>query len=312
MKTNLNAKKMTVAIQTLAVLRQQEATLRTELGRLEKKIAQAHKMLNGQLPAEIAEANAQLLVSALRSDTAAETAVSELEELTRTSQNDGLTGTPNRALMRDRMEQAIAAAHRRGTGTAVIFVDLDHFKKINDTMGHTVGDEVLTMVARRLEAAVRETDTVSRHGGDEFLVLLSEVTHPAHAAIIANKILASLDEPCQIGKGTLQVAVSLGIAFCPKDAHDADTLITLADAAMYQSKKAGGGRFAFYRQDVTVKTKSLANGLDGPLQSDAHLQFPLPEIEVGGQDLRVCDRRIANGNDRRQRSALSARRVAVV
>ncbi len=309
MKTNLNAKKVAVAIQTLAVLRQQEATLRTELGSLEKKIAAAHKVLSAQLPAEIAEANAQLVVSALRSDTAAETAVNELEELTRTSQNDGLTGTPNRALMHDRMEQAIATAYRRGAGIAVIFVDLDRFKEINDTLGHTVGDAVLTMVARRLEAAVRESDTVSRHGGDEFLVLLSEVAHPAHAAIIANKILTSLDAPCQIGQNKLQVAVSLGIAFCPKDAHDANTLITLADAAMYQSKKAGGGRFTFYRQDETAKTNSLANGLDGQLQSDEHLQFPLPEMEAGGQDLRVCDRRKANDNDRRQRSALSARRV---
>jgi diguanylate cyclase (GGDEF)-like protein len=309
MKTNLNAKKMTIAIQTLAVLRQQEATLRTELGSLEKKIAAAHKMLNGQFPGEVAEANAQLVVSALHSDAVAETAVNELEELARTSQNDGLTGTPNRALMRDRMEQAIATAHRRGTGTAVIFVDLDHFKEVNDTMGHTVGDEVLTMVARRLETAVRETDTVSRHGGDEFLVLLPEIAHPAHAAIIANKILASLDAPCQIGKNTLQVAVSLGIAFCPKDAHDADTLICLADAAMYQSKNAGGGRFAFYCKEESAKSSSQANALDGQLQSDAHLQYPIPEMETGGHDLRVCDRRKANNNDRRQRSALSARRL---
>ncbi len=309
MKNILTTEKIAVATQTLAQLRQQEATLRTELGRLEDEIAAAHEVLNGNLPAEIVEANENLLLAALRSETLADRAFNELEELTRTSQHDGLTGTPNRALMQDRMEHAITVAYRHGTDIAVIFVDLDHFKDINDTMGHRVGDEVLTTVSRRLEAAVRDSDTVSRHGGDEFLVLLSEVAHPAHAAIIANKILASFDEPCQIDGHVLQVSVSLGIALYPKDAHDVATLISRADSAMYQAKKAGGARFEFFSHAASDVASPQNNTLHGPPNSDSGRQFLLPDMKPGTQDLRVRERRKNSNHDRRQSAGLSARRM---
>jgi len=309
MKTDLKAKKFSVVTETLAGLRWQETALRTEIGRLEAELSATQKMFTGPLPAEIVEANENLLLAALRSETLADTAFNELEEITRTSQHDGLTGTPNRALMQDRMENAIAMAHRHGSSIAVIFVDLDHFKDINDTLGHAVGDEVLTTVARRLEAAVRDSDTVSRHGGDEFLVLLSEVAHPAHAAIIANKILASLDKPCQIGGNALQVSVSLGIALYPKDAQDVPTLISRADSAMYNAKKAGGARFEFFTKGASNEVSPQPDALNGQQHSDSGRQFMLPDMKPGPQDLRVRERRKGSNNDRRQSVALSARRI---
>ena len=120
----------------------------------------------------MAEANEQLALVALHAESVAETAVSELGELARSGQRDPLTGLPNRLLMLDRLENAIATARRHETRIAVLFIDLDNFKRINDTLGHAIGDEALKLAARRLQSAVRDSDTVSRHGGEEFLVLL--------------------------------------------------------------------------------------------------------------------------------------------
>ncbi len=168
----------------------------------------------------------------------------ELGELTRTSQRDVLTGTPNRALMLDRVGSAIAMSHRRGTRAALLFVDLDCFKQINDTLGHAVGDSVLRLVTRRLESVIRDSDTVSRHGGDEFLVLLAEVSHPTDAALIAAKMLLAVAEP--VPEPLPALSASIGIAIYPEDGQEAALLIANADAAMYRSKKQGRGGFAFH------------------------------------------------------------------
>jgi len=309
MKINLKAKKAAVATQTLVLLRQQEAALRATLGRLKNEVSAAQQALTDALPGEIVEANERLLLAALHSETLADTAVNELQELARTSQHDGLTGTPNRALMQDRMEHAIAMAHRHGTSIAAIFVDLDHFKEINDTLGHAVGDVVLTTVARRLEAAVRDSDTVSRHGGDEFLVLLSQVAHPADAAIIATKILASMAEPCPINGNVLRVSGSLGIALYPKDAQDVPTLISRADSAMYHAKKAGGAQFEFFSQAASGEASPQPDALNGHQHSDSVQQFMLRETPPGAQNLRVRERRKDSNRDRRQGAVLSARRI---
>ena len=151
------------------------AGLRAELRSLQRELVAARNELAGSRGAQLREVNEQLVLSALRAQHVADTAAGDLDELTRTSQRDALTGMPNRALMRDRLEQAIALARRHGTRTAVLFVDLDGFKTVNDELGHGAGDEVLQLLARRMESVVRGSDTVSRHGGDEFLVLLAEV-----------------------------------------------------------------------------------------------------------------------------------------
>lgn len=201
---------------------------------------------SGPRGAELREANEQLILAALHAEAVAESAVSHLDELARSLKHDALTGTPNRALMLDRLENAIAFAKRHGTRVAVLFLDLDEFKQINDTFGHAVGDAAVELAARRLELEVRESDTISRHGGDEFVVLLAEVADPSDAALVAGKILAALGKTSRIDNHPISLSASIGIALFPDDATDAATLITNADAAMYRCKNQGGGAFQFY------------------------------------------------------------------
>jgi diguanylate cyclase (GGDEF)-like protein len=145
----------------------------------------------------------------------------------------------------DRLQSALTMAQRRGVRSAVIFLDIDHFKQINDTLGHATGDAVLQQVARRLQAAVRDSDAVGRHGGDEFLVLLAEVSKMADATQIVRKIISDIAAPSLVGGHILHVSVSVGVAIFPDDALDASTLIGLADTAMYRSKRRGGSSFTF-------------------------------------------------------------------
>ena len=240
---------------TRAALAQQVAGLRAELARLQLELASVRAGSPDRLATHLREANEQLVLSALRAQQAADTAVGQFDQLTRSSQLDGLTGTPNRALMLDRLEQAIVLARRHGTRAAVLFVDLDAFKPINDAMGHGVGDALLQLTARRLESMVRESDTVCRYGGDEFLVVLAEVPQAADAQRIAEKMLAAMAEPCVIQAHALRPAASIGFALYPDDGDDVATLIEHADAAMYRIKHCGGGGIARHlavdRSDVS-------------------------------------------------------------
>ncbi len=162
--------------------------------------------------------------------------------------HDELTGLPNRALLTDRLEHELNQAKRHGWRTAVMFIDLDGFKLINDRLGHAAGDQVLRVVAQRLTANTRSVDTVSRFGGDEFVFLLTEVKDEAFVAQVAEKLLTALDAPCELGQPRSspgpQVRASIGIALFPLHATTADALITTADAAMYQAKQSGSG-YAF-------------------------------------------------------------------
>src|SRR6202046_5625821 len=172
------------AASTVAALKQQADAIRADIARSRRELVQVQRDIAGTRAAQLVEANEQLVLAALQAETIAEAATGHLDELARTSQRDALTDTPNRALMLDRLENAIALARRHVTRLAVLFLDLDQFKHINDTLGHMVGDEVLRLVARRLESVVRASDSVSRHGGDEFLVLVGEITQSADAAVI--------------------------------------------------------------------------------------------------------------------------------
>ena len=225
---------------TRAALAQQVAALRAELARLQLELAEVRAGSPNSLAIHLREANEQLVLSALRAQQAADTAAGQFDQLIRSSQLDGLTGTPNRALMRDRFEQAIVLARRHGTRAAVLFIDLDAFKPVNDTLGHGVGDELLRLTARRLESVVRESDTVCRYGGDEFLVVLAEVLQADDAQMIAEKMLTAVAAPCVIQGHALRLAASIGIALYPEDGDDATTLIGHADAAMYRIKRRGG------------------------------------------------------------------------
>lgn len=215
--------------------------LLTRLRRLKQQVAEilrdAHET---SLPLE------QLAAVALRAEIIAEAAVIKLGELTRASQHDLLTNLPNRVLMLDRLENAVAMARRHKSRFALLFVDLDGFKNINDTMGHAVGDRVLQIAARRLKSAVRESDTVSRHGGDEFLVLLPGTSQAFDAAMIARKLLVALSAPAQVDGRPITLRASIGIALYPEDSKDVETLIHCADTAMYRAKQNGAARFEFY------------------------------------------------------------------
>ncbi len=172
--------------------------------------------------------------------------------LARLALHDSLTDVPNRTLLNDRLDQAMMRAQRSGTSVALLYVDLDRFKQINDSLGHAVGDELLKSAARRLLGCVRSSDTVSRQGGDEFLVLLEEITHAHDAAVCAEKIISALDAPHRIGPHELRITASVGIATYPGDAEDPNTLLRNADFAMYQAKYTGRNNYQFFKPEMNA------------------------------------------------------------
>jgi diguanylate cyclase (GGDEF)-like protein/PAS domain S-box-containing protein len=167
-----------------------------------------------------------------------------LEEAQFQAQHDALTGLPNRVLLADRLSEALRYARHHDGLIAVLFIDLDRFKPINDTHGHAVGDTVLQVVARRLGQSVRKTDTVARLGGDEFVVVLREIKAPGQAALVARKLLNHVDAPIRIGDHEVKVGASIGIAIGPEEGENAAALLHRADTAMYKVKRerAGQGR----------------------------------------------------------------------
>jgi diguanylate cyclase (GGDEF)-like protein/PAS domain S-box-containing protein len=160
--------------------------------------------------------------------------------------HDSLTDLPNRLLLLDRLSQAIAMAHRNRRQLAVLFLDLDRFKPVNDSLGHEIGDRVLRFVAQRLLRCVRSSDTVSRQGGDEFVILLAEIKHAQDAEICAQKMLSTLCTSSAIEEQDLYITASIGIAIYPDDGHGADALLKHADLAMYRAKESGGNAYRFF------------------------------------------------------------------
>ena len=180
------------------------------------------------------------------------------------AQHDSLTDLPNRVLLSDRLSEAIALSSRYGRKLAVLFVDLDRFKHINDSLGHIVGDRLLQSVARRLFACVRSSDTVGRQGGDEFVVLLQELSQAQDAAITAVKILETLREPHYVNEHELHITASIGIATYPDDGTDVETLMKKVDLAMYHAKEAGRGSYHFFEPEMNaraVESRALEDGL---------------------------------------------------
>lgn len=158
------------------------------------------------------------------------------DQMSHLAMHDSLTDLPNRLLLNDRLCCAITAAHRDRTSLAVLFLDVDHFKEINDSAGHAAGDQLLQSISRRLVSCVRETDTVGRLGGDEFVVLLSEVALAEHAESTARKILAEMSRPHRIDHQDLHITVSVGIPVYPRDGSNAETLLKNADIALFRAK----------------------------------------------------------------------------
>lgn len=171
------------------------------------------------------------------------------------AQHDALTGLPNRLLLRDRLGLALAAARRQGSMLALLFLDLDHFKQINDTLGHPVGDLLLKEVAARLVRCVRGVDTVSRQGGDEFVILLADIGGIEQAAHVAGTILEALGQEFVLAPHRLTISVSIGISLYPSDGVEPDLLLSHADLAMYHAKDGGRSRFRFFNADMNARAQ---------------------------------------------------------
>ena len=166
--------------------------------------------------------------------------------------HDALTGLPNRLLFTDRLHQAMQRAHRENHELALLFLDLDRFKDINDSLGHGVGDAILRQVTERLRAQVREGDTVARLGGDEFTIILGDLRQGSEAGLIARKLVDAFTQPFAVNDHALYMTASIGISLYPQDGADMETLVRNADAAMYRAKEQGRNTFCFYTEDLTA------------------------------------------------------------
>jgi diguanylate cyclase (GGDEF)-like protein/PAS domain S-box-containing protein len=205
------------------------------------------------------------------------------QQITHSAEHDFLTGLPNRMLLNDRIGQAIASARRHAKQVAVLFLDLDGFKHINDSLGHPVGDKLLQSVAKCLAASVRGGDTVSRQGGDEFVVLLPDLQQPEDAAVMAGRILRDVAEPHLVDQQELHVSTSIGVSVFPDDGADAETLIKNADTAMYQAKENGRQSFQFFKpamNDRAVERQSIEGSLRRALERQEFTLHYQPKINI--------------------------------
>ena len=199
------------------------------------------------------------------------------------AQHDSLTNLPNRMLLNDRLTEAISLARRHGRKLALLFLDLDRFKHVNDSLGHAVGDRLLKIVAQRLVACVRSSDTVSRQGGDEFVILLTEVAHVQDAAVSADKILLALRAPYLIDQHELHLTASVGIVTHPDDGADAETLLRNADFAMYHAKDSGRDNYQFFKPDMNMRAlerQFLENGLRHAVERDELTLHYQPKMDL--------------------------------
>jgi diguanylate cyclase (GGDEF)-like protein/PAS domain S-box-containing protein len=201
--------------------------------------------------------------------------------------HDPLTDLPNRLLLGDRLARALALAHRHQRRLAVLFLDVDRFKYINDSLGHILGDELLRAVGRTVTMCVRSSDTVSRHGGDEFVVVLSELEHAEDAAVGAQKIIAALAQPHKLAGHELHVTVSIGISVYPDDGEDAQALLKSADMALYHAKDQGRDCYQFFKPDLNaraIERQSIEAGLHRALDRREFvlLYQPMMNLKTGG------------------------------
>ena len=225
---------------------------------------------------ELEIANAQLE----KSKEQAESVASRMEYH---AHHDALTGLPNRILLNDRIQSELAHARRQQTNTALLFLDLDRFKIINDSLGHAVGDQLLRVIARRLNNCVRDEDTVARLGGDEFMVLLPRISGSADAGRIARKIIDSLVDPISCNGHELHITTSIGISIFPYDGNDAETLIKHADISMYRAKELGRNKAVYYTAEMNAgsrKQLAMETNLRKAVEKNQLRLFYQPKIDI--------------------------------
>ena len=244
-----------------------------------EELKQANELLESQViqrTAELKSANDRLL--------------HDLEERKRVEQSirhiahhDALTGLPNRSLFRDRLTHAMAQADRYHQKLAVMFLDLDRFKAINDTLGHNVGDQLLKIAAERLRSCVRDSDTVARLGGDEFTVIVEDIVEDHDAAAVAQKILDTLSQPFNLYGHEVFISVSVGVTLYPNDDENADNLLRNADSAMYRAKEFGRNNFQFYVAEMNIKARErlmLESSLRRALDRNEFMLYYQPRVSL--------------------------------
>jgi len=207
----------------------------------------------------------------------------QANEMSHLARHDSLTNLPNRVLFYDRLSQAIALACRRRKKLAVLFLDIDRFKHTNDSLGHAVGDQLLQVVAQRLVSCVRNSDTVSRQGGDEFVILLSEVTRARDVSFAASNILAALREPCKIGEHEIHITASIGIGIYADDGMDPGVLMKNADVAMYHAKDSGRDGYQFFTEGMNVRAvqrQAVESSLRHALERHEFALYYQPKMDL--------------------------------
>ena len=205
------------------------------------------------------------------------------DQLEYQANHDGLTGLPNRNLLVDRLGQALLAGERHRRQVAVLFADLDHFKVINDSLGHDLGDRLLQIVAERLTTCVRANDTVARQGGDDFVIILSDLTESEDAALVAQKIQLAVNRPVEIDNHNFELSCSIGISIYPKDGRDAPTLLKNADVAMFRVKEQGRGTFQFFTEELNervVARMTMERCLRRALEHDEFSVHYQPQVDL--------------------------------
>ncbi len=210
------------------------------------------------------------------------------EKFLRLAYHDALTNLPNRLNLHERLEQTISLSKRNHNKFALLLIDLDRFKVINDTLGHHVGDLLLIEVARRLTLSVRETDTVARLGGDEFVVVLTEIESPSDAADVADKIVQMISAPYLISGNDLRTSPSIGICFYPDDANEIGMLLKSGDVAMYHAKAKGRGNYQFFTDEmnqVVMKRQSMEADLRTALEREQFVLYYQPQLDLNSGNL---------------------------
>ena len=260
-------------------LREEVVDKREKVLRTEKKTSKARIALSEQLR----DANEQLILATVHAQIMTEAAEQTVAIMTHMAEHDFLTGLPNRSLLTDRLAQAIALAQRHGKKVALMYLDVDNFKHINDSLGHAIGDLLLQSVAQRLLTCVRLSDTVSRQGGDEFVVMLPEAEVALDAAHTAKKLIAAVAKPHLVADHQLHVTLSIGISLYPDDGKDVETVLRNADIAMYQAKKSGRNNYKLFTPEMNVRAiarQSIEQALHRALKESEFVLHYQPKVNL--------------------------------
>jgi diguanylate cyclase (GGDEF)-like protein len=214
------------------------------------------------------------------------------DQLIRLATHDSLTQLPNRTLLRDRLERAIIQARRHGNMAVVLFIDLDHFKIINDNLGHSVGDQLLTEVGQRLQKTVRESDTVARQGGDEFVILLTDLPDETIINRLALKVFTAFERPFSVAERETEITCSMGISIFPRDGENVETLFQHADIAMFRAKENGRNSYQIYDQEMgrlLLEKTQIQQGLHHAISAGELLLHYQPKVDIHSGEMVGCE-----------------------